>query len=127
MVREVNPVHISPDTEPDTNVLVVTGGINDYQEKHPGPPDVVVLIEVADTSMDYDLGEKALLYAQAGVTDYWVALPAKGQIVVHRNPSPEGYGSVVRYGEQDAVSPLAASNVTLSVRDLLGDTAAPPA
>ncbi len=123
MVREVNPVHISPDTEPDTDVIVITGKRNDYRERHPGPSDVVVLVGVADSSMDYDLGEKVRLYSECGINDYRVVLPEQKQIAVHRIPTAFGYTSIRTLTMEDTVSPLAAEDVTLSLRDLLGLTA----
>ena len=119
MVREVSPIHISVDTEPDTDVLVVTGGINDYRERHPGPADVVILVEIADSSTEYDLGEKALLYAEAGIADYWVVLPDENAVIVHRNPTAEGYGSVTTLGVGDTISPLAVPEAVLPMRELL--------
>ena len=66
-------------------------------------------MEVAVSSVDNDLGDKALLYAQAGITDYWVVLPEERAVVVHREPTPQGYGSVTRLTETDTLTPLAAS------------------
>ena len=59
-----------------------------------------------------DLGGKALLYAQAGIMDYWVARPEEGRVMVHRDPTPEGYGSVTRFAETDTLTPLAIPDVT---------------
>lgn len=119
-VREERAIRISFDGEPVPDVSVVTGKNLDYLGQHPAPDAAVLLVEVAVSSQEYDLGGKALLYAQAGITDYWVVLPDAAQIVVHRDPSPDGYRFVTTVGEADSVSPLAAQDVTLSVRDLLG-------
>ena len=119
-VREERAIRISSDGEPVPDVSVVTGKNLDYLGQHPAPHEAVLLVEVAVSSADYDLGEKALLYAQAGAADYWVVLPERDQIMVHRQPGSTGYGSVSQHGEADTLSPLAASDVTLAVRDLLG-------
>lgn len=119
-VRDEKPIRIAFDGDPVPDVSVVTGPVRDMRQPHPTPNDVALLVEVAVSSADYDLGEKALLYAQAGITDYWVVLPERNEIVVHREPTASGYGSVVWHGEQDTLSPLAASDVALTVRDLLG-------
>lgn len=120
LVRGERLIRIAFDGDPVPDLSVVIGGPFDYRDRHATPQDVVLLVEVAVSSAEYDLGEKALLYAQAGVTDYWVVLPERTQIVVHRDPGADGYGSVLTLGEADMVSPLAASDVTLAVRDLLG-------
>lgn len=59
------------------------------------PADVLLLIEVADTSLAYDTGVKARLYAGLGVREYWVVNAATLETLVHREPGPEGYGAVV--------------------------------
>lgn len=119
-VRDEKPIRIAFDGDPVPDITVIRGRVTDMHQPHPQPEDVALLIEVAVSSAEYDLGEKALLYAQAGVTDYWVVLPEREQVVVHRDPSPDGYGAVMTLGEEDTISPLAASDVVLPVRELLG-------
>ena len=86
------PIHIAFDGEPIPNIVVLKGMVADDPERHPSPQVVALLVEVSVSSEEYDLGEKALLYAQAGIAEYWVVLPERGQVLVHRGPTPEGYG-----------------------------------
>lgn len=117
-VRVEGAVHIEFDGEPIPDVSAVIGTNRDYLARHPVPAEVALLVEVAISSAEYDLGEKALLYAQAGIADYWVALLGENAVVVHRDPTPEGYGSVVRLHADAAISPLAAQEAVLPVREL---------
>ena len=120
-VREERPIRIAFDGEPVPDISVVTGRPTGLPAKqHPTPEDVRLLVEVAVSSEEGDLGDKALLYAQAGITDYWVVLPEKGQIVVHRAPSPDGYAAVTTLGVGETITPLAAPDVPLAVAGLLG-------
>ena len=119
-VCEENPIHIAFDGEPVPDVVMLRGPESDYDERHPMPEDVRLIVEVAVSSVASDTGDKAMLYAQAGIADYWVVLPDARQIVVHRDPTPQGYASVTTLGMGQTVSPLAASDVTLAVADLLG-------
>ena len=119
-VRQHKPINISPDTEPSVDVSVIVGRHGDYRERHPGPAEAVLLVEVADTSVAYDTAEKALLYAQSDIRDYWVVLAQEGALLLHRDPTADGYVSVTRLEGNDGISPLAASDVSLSVHDLLG-------
>ena len=119
-VIEECSLQIASNDVPVPDVAVLHGGEGDYDDGLPTAEDVVLLVEIAVFSVANDLGEKALLYAQAGITDYWVALPEAGEIMVHRDPAPGGYGSVTRLNETATVSPLAATDVALAVRDLLG-------
>lgn len=116
-VREEKPVHLAFDGEPIPDLILTYE--EEYAGRHPEPPDVALLIEVADTSADSDLGEKALLYAGAGISDYWVVLVNEAMIVVHRFPSPEGYQSVTRLSGEQSVSPLALPGVVWTVNALL--------
>lgn len=118
-VADECPVHIASDGEPVPDIIALRGGAEDATQ-HPSPEEVALLVEVAVSSEQSDLGEKSMLYAQSGIADYWVLLPEHEQIVVHREPAPSGYRSVTTVGASDTVSPLAASEVTLAVRDLLG-------
>jgi len=97
----------------------------DAVERNPAPENVALLVEVADTTVTYDLGEKALLYAQAGISDYWVVLVNETAIVRHREPTPDGYQEVTRLAGQDTLSPLAVPEVVWMVNALLGREEAP--
>ena len=119
-VREHCPVALAEDTHADTDVLVIIDRRSEYEERHPGPDDTVLLVEASDLTADYDLREKALLYAQAGIGDYWVALVNEAAVVVHREPTPDGYQSVTRLSGADKVSPLAMPEAVWTVDALLG-------
>ena len=112
------PLRIAFDGEPIPDVMFTRE--EDYGDQHPMPQDVVLLIEVSDTTVVYDLGGKALLYAQAGITDYWVVLVNEAAIVRHRTPTPEGYQDVTRLAGADILSPLAAPDAVWTINALLG-------
>jgi Uma2 family endonuclease len=120
-VRTEAAIHIAFDGEPIPDISVILGDDLDYLTRHVTPEDVVLLVELAVSSAATDTGRKALLYAQAGITDYWVVLPEAGEIWVHREPSPQGYQSVNRLNTRATVAPLATPDATLAVRDLLGE------
>lgn len=69
--------------------------------------DVLLAIEVADTSLDYDLGTKARLYALHGVSEFWVVNARERTTTVHRRPGPEGWGAVEEKGPQEVLVPSA--------------------
>ena len=119
-VREEKPVRLSADSEPIPDIMVLNGRQADYGEHQPGPTDVRLLVEVSVTAVEYDLGDKALLYAKAGITDYWVVLVKEEAIVRHRQPSPEGYQDVTRLTSADTISPLAMPGAVWTIHALLG-------
>lgn len=92
-----------------------------YAVERPRAADALLVIEVADTSVQFDLGEKAALYAAGGVTDYWVVDAADQVIHVLRSPGPPGYAvhRLVRRGE--AITPLASAALGASQASLAAD------
>jgi Uma2 family endonuclease len=118
-VREEKPIRIAFDGEPIPDVTIIAGQRADYRQAHPTPENVMLLIEVADSTEDYDTEDKALLYAQAGITDYWVSLVRRRELWVFREPSPEGYADPIRLREGDMISPLFAPSIVFEVRDLI--------
>jgi Uma2 family endonuclease len=78
----------TPDSEPEPDVAVVRGTNADFRTAHPTTAELVV--EVAVTSLEIDR-VKALIYAEAGVKEYWIVCPAEKSVEVYRQPSPQGY------------------------------------
>ncbi len=125
LVMEETPVRLALDGEPVPDVLVSIGTEDDYEQRHPAQTETVLVIEVSNTTTVYDLGGKARLYAQAGIADYWVVLVNEAVIVVHRQPSAEGYQSVIRLSGADTLSLFALPEAAWTVGELLGRTHAP--
>jgi Uma2 family endonuclease len=88
-----------------------------YSHELPASRDVLLAVEVADTTLRYDRLVKARLYARAGIAEFWLCVAADGVVEVHRGPSPDGYADVTRYGSGQAVSPLAFPDVSFAVTD----------
>jgi Uma2 family endonuclease len=95
-VTGASPLHIDRFNEPQPDVLVLRPRADDYRRAHPGPADVLWLIEVAQSSLAYDRGFKSRLYARAGVPELWIVDLAGRAIELHRRPTAEGYASVER-------------------------------
>jgi Uma2 family endonuclease len=91
---------------------------NDYTASRPAHPDVFLLIEVADSSLKYDRGEKADLYASAGIADYWVVKIPDRCVDVFRRPEEGRYQSREVVKSPDVIHPLAFPEVLLSIGSL---------
>jgi Uma2 family endonuclease len=74
------------DSEPEPDLAVVRGKARDYPDRQPGPADVPLVIEVADTTLRTDRGAKKRIYARAGIPVYWIVNLAKRQIEVYTEP-----------------------------------------
>lgn len=120
IVREEKSIHLSSDTELVPDIMVARGVRTDYRKSHPAAKDTVLVVEVSDTTVAYDLGGKAALYAQTGISDYWVVLVNEAAIIQHRGPTAEGYQQVTRLAGDDTLSPLAMPEAVWTVDALLG-------
>lgn len=103
--------------EPDA--IVLTRELTNFQTDNPTPADIRLLVEVAVSTREYDLGPKAARYAAAGITEYWVLDIDRNRIVVHRDPAPTGYQSIAAYAANEPLSPLAAPQAVLQLTSLL--------
>ena len=118
------PIALDDDSEPEPDVAVVPGTPSDYRGAHPSRPALVV--EVAASRLAFDRGDKASLYARAGVADYWVVNVVDRVLEVYRDPTADGsaahgfrYRSVERLTPPATVTPLAAPTAAIPVADLL--------
>jgi Uma2 family endonuclease len=110
-----NPVRLT-DSEPEPDVVLKRSAA----PNKPGPADILLLIEVAESSLEYDREVKGPLYAEAGITEYWIVNLVDGWLEVNRDPRPDGtYGDVrtLRSGEQIEIAALAG--VQVSVNDIV--------
>jgi len=115
-----NPIVLGERQAPQPDFAVLRHRDDGYRARHPGPADVLLVIEVADTTVAYDGDVKIPLYARAGVPEVWlVNLPAD-RIDVHRQPVAGKYASVRTVSRGETLSPLRFPNVILRTDDILG-------
>ncbi len=115
-----NPLVIVPDSEPEPDIVLLGYRDDFYRHALPGPDDVALLIEVANTSLRYDRHVKGPLYAEAGVRDYWIVDLEGEAVEVSRQPQAGRFHHNVRVARGDALSPLAFRDTPLAVADILG-------
>lgn len=115
-----NPLVIRPDSEPQPDIVLLTWRPDFYRHALPGPSDLALLVEVADTSLRYDRGVKALLYAQAGVQDYWIVDLDGDAVEVSRQPGGGGFERTARLSRGATLAPLTFPDTLLAVGDILG-------
>ena len=115
-LRHQSPLILGQDIDPEPDLAVVPGTPRDYTG-HPTTADLVV--EVSDSSLDFDTNEKRLLYATAGIRDYWVVDINGRRLLVYRDPQAGDYATQQAFGPADAVSPLAVPTAVVQVADLL--------
>lgn len=128
-VRTQDPVVVpSPEgagSEPEPDIAVTRQPATAYAQEHPGPEELLLVCEVSETSLPYDLQKKAALYAAAGIPEYWMLDTMARRLYMHRHPAPDGYREVSIFTDTDEVSPLARPADSTAVAALLppGDQA----
>ena len=105
-------------SRPEPDIMWIRPGR--YLDQHPSASDVKLAFEVADSSLNYDINEKAELYAEAGIAEYWVVDATASCVHVFRDPQGKAYRqrAIANRGEQ--LSPLADPNAVLDVTELFG-------
>ncbi len=88
-VRAQLPLAIDGCSEPEPDLAVVTGSPRDYRDAH--PTTAVLIVEVADSSLQFDRTRKLALYARNGIPDYWILNLIDGMLEVHRDPAGDSY------------------------------------
>ncbi len=91
LVRCQNPLRLDDVSEPEPDIVILRPRADFYTTAHPGPADARLVIEVADTSLAYDLGVKVPLYARHGIPEVWVIDAATRRTRVFRQPAGTGY------------------------------------
>jgi Uma2 family endonuclease len=118
IVRVQNPIRLGARSEPQPDLALLKPH-RSYAEAHPGPQDVILVVEVADTSAETDRAIKLPLYARAGIPEAWlVDLPGNG-LEVYRLPTHLGYQEVQRLGHGESLAPIVFPDLVLRVDDIL--------
>jgi Uma2 family endonuclease len=116
------PVDVAPGdnpiNEPEPDLIVYKQPVTTIRPGNPQPDEIALLVEISDSSRRFDLTVKAALYARAGIPEYWVLDITAQRLIVHREPAPSGYGSVVAYSESEKVVPLASPQHELLLSDM---------
>ena len=124
-VRMQGPVSI-PEmmTEPEPDLVISRESGADLDERHPYPADILVLMEVSDSSLSYDRTRKRAIYAQAGITEFWIWNLVDSSLEVYRDPHTSSardalYQTKLTYRRGDSVAPLAFPDFEVAVDDVL--------
>ena len=119
IVRVQNPLAIweKSDPEPDFQLLILRD--DHYARNAPSPEDVLLAVEVSDSTLNHDVNEKLPMYAAAGVPETWIMNLREDFIDSHSDPSPDGYRVARRYRIGDVIAPLAFPDLQIEVSRLI--------
>jgi Uma2 family endonuclease len=119
LVSTQDPLRLDEYSEPQPDLMLLRPAADDYTRRHPEPGDVWLLIEVADTTLELDRGEKLPAYGRAGIPEVWIVNLPELVVEVYREPHLAGYAQrrLARAGER--ISPAAFPDATVEVGALL--------
>ncbi len=120
LISAQDPVQLGEDSQPQPDVALLKPRDDFYARSHPTPADVLLIVEVSDSTVDYDRDVKAPLYAPAGVPELWLVNLADGRLEADRLQGPKGYREQRRLWPGDEIAPLAFPEVIFRVDEILG-------
>jgi len=115
-----NPIHLNPMSEPQPDLMLLKPREDFYEQSHPTPSDVLFVVEISDSSQEYDRLMKIPLYGKASIPETWLVDVRKKIVEIYTQPSEAGYQTVQTSIPGDTISPLAFPDLTISVNDLFG-------
>ena len=120
-VTPKRPVEVAskdrPSNEPQPDIVVLSRRFDSFKTV-PEPENLTLVVEISDTTLRFDLKTKAAVYARAGIVEYWVVDVNGRRLIVHREPKEGRYSTIVAYGVDDSISPLAAPEHVVEVRSI---------
>ncbi len=121
IVSVQNPVILKNYSEPQPDLMILRHEPHFYSEKHPTPEDVLLLIEVSDSTLTYDRTIKKPLYARYGIIEYWIVNLKNDCIEVYLNPQAQDYTliHIMRHGR--VITPSKLPHISVAVSDVLGN------
>lgn len=112
-------IRLGDQTAPEPEIAILSPQASLDEENIPRPEGILLVVEVAGSSLRTDRGEKARRYAESGIPELWIFVLERDEIEVHRQPTPEGYADVQVYRRGDTLTIQGLPGIQFSVDDLL--------
>jgi Uma2 family endonuclease len=120
IVRVQNPIELGAFSQPEPDIAILRWQDDFYESGHPTAQDIYLLIEVSDTTLDYDRSTKLPIYAESGIAEYWIVNLPDNQVEVHRNPSGNAYQSIQTFTKDQTLTVELLPEITIAVNEILG-------
>ena len=115
-----NPICLTEYSEPEPDIAIIKRRPDFYAEQLPQPADILLIIEVSDSSLDYDCETKIPLYAKANIPEVWLVNLIENIVEIYSTPSPEGYNVITKRHHNQIISPKSFHDITLTVSEIFG-------
>ena len=119
IVRVQGTVELNDYNEPQPDIVLLRPKDDFYATQHPGPADILLIVEVAQSSLEYDRTTKADIYARTGVPEYWIADLIQDFIFAYSDPREAAYRSVRHLQRGESIAPQLLPECRLRIDDLL--------
>ena len=119
LVWQQNPVMLLPQSEPQPDLALLRPRADHYAQALPTAIDVLLIVEVSDTTLGYDRTEKLRLYARHNVPEYWIVDLQAKRLEVYREPHARGYSRKLEFDAKDTVSPQAMPQAKIPIGKVL--------
>jgi Uma2 family endonuclease len=120
IVTVQNPIKLSGKTEPQPDLVLLQPRADYYDTAHPMPSEVFLLVEVAESTIDYDRDVKIPIYSRSLIQEVWLFDLVAECLEVYRQPTPNGYSLMQKFWRGQKVSPLAFPQLEVSLDFILG-------
>ena len=118
IVSVQNPIALPPHNEPQPDIALLKPRLDDYESALPTTDDILLVVEVADTTLNYDRDAKLPIYARHGIVEVWLVDIIGQKLTVHREPGPKGYSRLLTPERGDTISPILCGNATIQLSEL---------
>ena len=119
VVRNQNPICLDDFSEPEPDLVLAFPDPRDYSDHHPTPAEILLVIEVSDTTLSLDRNTKAVNYAQAGIPQYLLFNVAARAIEDYRDPAPDGYRTKQTHTAGKSFNLVSFPELNINAADLL--------
>jgi Uma2 family endonuclease len=120
IVRVQGSVRLDLFNQPEPDLALLRPRADFYASAHPRPADILLIVEIAESSIDYDLDVKYRIYARLAVPEYWVVDLNENVVLCYTGPERDAYRYVRRYGKGQMIAPRELPGCVISTDDLLG-------
>ena len=116
-IRIQLPLALDDHSEPEPDIAVVTGTARDYKNAH--PKTAILIVEIADASLSFDLENKRRLYARAGIPEYWIVNLIDQRVEVFKQPKASNYLEHLAFSARESLTPIGQQQAKIDVADIL--------
>ncbi len=117
IVSVQNPIALPPNNEPQPDIALLKPRTDDYESALPGPSDILLVVEIADTTLSYDRDAKVPIYANHNIVETWLIDIQSKSLTICLDPSDKGYQRFLTPQIDEVISPLLLPNVRVALRN----------